>query len=198
MLSNVTVLPWHVAVPSAGFVADCASSAVLMFALNRFVDGYFLLDMAVVFNTAIFDPKRSRWILSHAAIARRYLRGWFALDVLSILPYELLDAGAFRSFRLLRALKVLRLLPGHKFCTLARLSSEVGWNYYDTIKEMEDARKEKSAAFYKKKQALLAERAKAKGLDKLYFDRFSGSHKYLFHGRVKALVDGVREGGITV
>ena len=46
--------------------------------------------------------------------------------------------------------------------------------------------------------ALLAERAKAKGLDKLYFDRFSGSHKYLFHGRVKALVDGVREGGITV
>ena len=46
--------------------------------------------------------------------------------------------------------------------------------------------------------ALLAERAKAKGYEKLYFDRFSGSHKYLFHGRVKALVDGVREGGITV
>jgi len=48
--------------------------------------------------------------------------------------------------------------------------------------------------------ALLAERAKAKGLEKLYFDRFSnsGNHKYLFHGRVKALVDGVREGGIKV
>jgi len=48
--------------------------------------------------------------------------------------------------------------------------------------------------------ALLAERAKAKGLEALYFDRFSnsGNHKYLFHGRVKALVDGVREGGIKV
>jgi large subunit ribosomal protein L18 len=48
--------------------------------------------------------------------------------------------------------------------------------------------------------ALLAERAKAKGLEKLYFDRFSnsGNRKYLFHGRVKALVDAVREGGIKV
>jgi len=46
--------------------------------------------------------------------------------------------------------------------------------------------------------ALLAERAKAKGLEKLYFDRFSANHKWLFHGRVKALVDGVREGGITI
>lgn len=45
---------------------------------------------------------------------------------------------------------------------------------------------------------LLAERAKAKGLENLYYDRFSGSHKYLFHGRVKALVDGVREGGVNV
>ena len=59
------------------------------------------------------------------------------------------------------ALKVLRLLPGHKFCTLARLSSEVGWNYYDTVKELEDKRKAKSAAYYAKKQELLAQRAKA-------------------------------------
>ncbi|KAL1313154.1 hypothetical protein AAHE18_16G091600 [Arachis hypogaea] len=30
-------------------------------------------------------------------------------------------------------LQVLRLQKGHKFCLLGRLSSEVGWNYYDTI-----------------------------------------------------------------
>ena len=46
--------------------------------------------------------------------------------------------------------------------------------------------------------ALLAERAKAKGLESVYFDRFSGSHKFLYHGRVKALVEGAREGGLTV
>ena len=32
------------------------------------------------------------------------------------------------------ALKVLRLQAGHKYCLLGRLSSEVGWNHYDTIR----------------------------------------------------------------
>ena len=39
---------------------------------------------------------------------------------------------------------------------------------------------------------LLAERAKSKGLTSVCFDR-SG---YLFHGRVKALADGARAGGL--
>jgi large subunit ribosomal protein L18 len=41
--------------------------------------------------------------------------------------------------------------------------------------------------------ALLAERAKAAGIDSAVFDR--GGYKY--HGRVKALAEGAREGGLT-
>ena len=41
--------------------------------------------------------------------------------------------------------------------------------------------------------ALLADRAKAAGIDTAVFDR--GGYKY--HGRVKALADGAREGGLT-
>jgi len=41
---------------------------------------------------------------------------------------------------------------------------------------------------------LLAERAKAAGIQTAVFDR--GGYRY--HGRVKALADGAREGGLTV
>jgi len=42
--------------------------------------------------------------------------------------------------------------------------------------------------------ALLAERAKAQGVETAVFDRGG----YQFHGNVKAFAEGVREGGLTV
>ena len=41
--------------------------------------------------------------------------------------------------------------------------------------------------------ALVAEKAKAAGVEKVVFDR----NGYLYHGRVKALADAAREGGLN-
>lgn len=40
---------------------------------------------------------------------------------------------------------------------------------------------------------LIAERAKAKGIEEIVFDRGG----YVYHGRVKALAEGAREGGLN-
>ena len=46
----------------------------------------------------------------------------------------------------------------------------------------------------KKVGALVAEKAKAAGVEKVVFDR----NGYLYHGRVQALADAAREGGLNL
>merc|ERR1711994_173460 len=52
------------------------------------------------------------------------------------------------------ALKVLRLKPGRKFCSLGRLSHEVGWKYQDVVATLEAKRRVKAEAYYKKASAV--------------------------------------------
>merc|ERR1712029_761407 len=52
------------------------------------------------------------------------------------------------------ALKVLRLKPGRKFCSLGRLSHDVGWKYQDVVAPLEAKRKVKSEGFHKKQTAI--------------------------------------------
>ena len=67
-----------------------------------------------------------------------------------------------------------------------RTLAAVNWTEADlrSLKPLEQA---------KKAGELLAERAKAAGIESAVFDR--GGYQY--HGRVKALAEGAREGGLT-
>ncbi|MBE6984818.1 MAG: 50S ribosomal protein L18 [Ruminococcaceae bacterium] len=58
-------------------------------------------------------------------------------------------------------------------------------------KSFEGAKGNAEAA--KKVGKLVAERAKAKGIDQVVFDRGG----YVYHGRIAALADGAREGGLN-
>lgn len=80
-------------------------------------------------------------------------RGAAALERLKIFegipePYSNLKRMVVPS-----ALRVVRLKPGRRFCTLKRLSSEVGWKYEAVLEDLETKRKESSSAFYSEKSA---------------------------------------------
>ncbi|GAA5886316.1 hypothetical protein JCM3774_002965 [Rhodotorula dairenensis] len=52
-----------------------------------------------------------------------------------------------------QALRVLRLKPGRKYCTIKRISHEFGWSYRDVVDRLEEKRKVKAAAFHERKVA---------------------------------------------
>ncbi|KAM3415725.1 hypothetical protein BST61_g9239 [Cercospora zeina] len=55
-----------------------------------------------------------------------------------------------------QALRVLRLKPGRKYCTVGRLGHEFGWKYQDVVERLEERRKVKGQAYYEKKKAARA------------------------------------------
>lgn len=61
-----------------------------------------------------------------------------------------------------QALRVLRLQPGRKFCTVGRLSHEVGWKYQDVVARLEERRKAKGTAYYERKKLALRQQSEAK------------------------------------
>ncbi len=58
---------------------------------------------------------------------------------------------------------------------------------------MRESKKGKKSDVSKQVGALIAQRAKEKGVSKVVFDRGG----YLYHGRVKALAEAAREGGLS-
>ena len=95
-----------------------------LFICNRVVDSFFLADLVLNFFLAYQESPREggQWVTDPPMIRRHYLRTWFTVDVLSMLPFELLSQLGFmeggllrlvRTIRLLRLVKLLRILRGN-------------------------------------------------------------------------------------
>lgn len=59
------------------------------------------------------------------------------------------------------ALRVLRLQRNHRYVTLGKLLSERGWKHRETVKKLENKRKEEARQHYERKRAQAAERRAA-------------------------------------
>lgn len=119
-------------------------------ALDVLVDALFLTDIILAFRTAYAHPASGALIMSPRAIAVRYLRSWFLLDVLSTVPFDVIttsmlalahgglaDLGdalggadvsesggstaVLRSTKLLRVLRLARLLKMGRLLKLSRV-----------------------------------------------------------------------------
>jgi hypothetical protein len=107
-----------------------------LFAVNRIVDCGFLCDMIFQFFISYTDVD-GKHVLDHRRIAKRYIHSWFGIDVISILPYDVVGFAfnnenvsqlkLLRIVRLLRLLKLLRLIKAAHL--LKRYESQLGVSF---------------------------------------------------------------------
>lgn len=93
-----------------------------LFYFNRCIDAIFFKDMLMQFFTKVQrqTQKGTVWIKDRRTIIKNYMRGWFWIDLFSILPFDIVGLyfnspevkrlKAIRIVRLLRLLKLVRVL----------------------------------------------------------------------------------------
>lgn len=81
--------------------------------IGYLIDFSFLIDISLTFISADFDEEEFRDIEDHKEIAVRYLKGWFIIDLISIVPFDLIlhtNQNILKSLRISRLIKLYRLL----------------------------------------------------------------------------------------
>ena len=96
-----------------------------LFIINQIVNGVFVIDICLQFFIPVPDIRpenEGELIHDHKLIAKRYFKGWFLLDVISVLPFDALTVAnpdlmqpgpmtkVFRLIRIMRLIKLMRVL----------------------------------------------------------------------------------------
>lgn len=108
LLTTCLVTPLHIA-----FNPDSLSSTVF----NTIFDTLFLIDILIIFNSAFYTPEMEL-VEDRPRIAKNYITGWFMIDIVAIIPFDLiLNASEYNFFarvarfgRLYKLVKLTRLL----------------------------------------------------------------------------------------
>jgi len=101
------------------FVPSSTSASDGLFLVNRLIDLIFIFDMLLAFR--LIYSTGDTWVVDPWRIATHYLRGWFAIDIISvgvssvdvIAITSASDSGGasnLNSLRILRALRAVRLI----------------------------------------------------------------------------------------
>jgi len=110
------VMIFYTAVVTPYDVSFLEPSLDVLFFFNRTVDLFFLCDMVLQFFLMVQDDK-GRYIKVQSELAHRYLTSWFAIDFISVLPFDMVgmvadsdDVGQLKVLRVIRVLRLFKLL----------------------------------------------------------------------------------------
>ncbi|XP_041470932.1 potassium voltage-gated channel unc-103-like [Lytechinus variegatus] len=84
--------------------------------IDMVVDVMFIVDIFINFRTTFLDDSLGEVVSNPAKIAKHYLKGWFVIDVLAAIPFDLLlfsvaaDEKTTSAMSLLKTARLLRLL----------------------------------------------------------------------------------------
>lgn len=85
----------------------------LLFWVNQIINLIFILDMALVFVMP-YEGKDGVWVTNKRKLAMTYFKGMFIIDLLSVMPFDIVAATSTNSnvgdLKVLRVLKLFRLL----------------------------------------------------------------------------------------
>ena len=122
-------------------VAFLVPSLDALFVINRLIDLIFICDLVIQFFLAYQNgpDKGNTWVKSLPMIRKRYLKGWFTIDFVSVLPFWIIEmsglvdgqkdgaasgeeAGGPESLlRVVRAVRLLRLTKLTKVLGMSRI-----------------------------------------------------------------------------
>mmetsp|Transcript_9796 Transcript_9796/g.34132 ORF Transcript_9796/g.34132 Transcript_9796/m.34132 type:complete len:698 (+) Transcript_9796:423-2516(+) len=138
LLYTALVTPFEV-----GFLqTEIEGPSLVLYCINRLVDFSFFLDIFVNFNLAYYDSSlgSGTWVTDRGKIASRYAKGFFVIDVASIVPFDSMplmmsgdaaddmnDLKVLRLLRLLRLIKLLRILKSGRM--LRKLEDNIHVDY---------------------------------------------------------------------
>ena len=90
-------------------------------AISYFFDFCFLIDMIILFNTAYYNDEY-QIVEDRTSICCEYLKGWFTIDLLAIIPFDdLMGADTGNAYRLGKLTRVSKLPKVIKLTRLLRI-----------------------------------------------------------------------------
>jgi len=101
---------------------------LLLLVANRAIDVIFCIDIFLNFLTP-YQTQHGMWITNHKSIAIKYISSWFLIDLVSVLPFEML-----RMIRLLRLAKLLRIFRASRVLKRWETRLSVSYGYITLTK----------------------------------------------------------------